>query len=118
MLADLRYALRQLVKAPGFALTAVLTLALGIGANTAIFSVVNSVLRHPAGVDHPEQVAVLRTRYASFTLDVPDVSIPVYATAAGMHNLVDAAAVEQAGSFNIEQDGRAEHISAARVSWP
>ncbi|HZZ39477.1 MAG TPA: ABC transporter permease [Acidobacteriaceae bacterium] len=117
MFADLRYAVRQLVKAPGFALTAVLTLALGIGANTAIFSVVNAVLRHPAGVDHPEQVAVLHTRYTMFTLDVPDVSIPVYATAAGMHNLVDAAAVEQTGSFNIERDGRAEHVPAGRVSW-
>ncbi len=117
MLADLRYAARQLVKAPGFALTAVLTLALGIGANTAIFCVVNAVLRHPAGVDHPEQVAVLHTRYSMFTLDVPDVSIPVYSTGAGLHNLVEAAAVEQAGSFNIERDGRAEHVAAARVSW-
>lgn len=117
MLADLRYALRQLVKAPGFALTAVLTLALGIGANTAIFSVVNAVLRHPAGVDHPERVAVLHTRYRKFTLDVPVVSIPTYAIGAGMHDLVDAAAVEQTGSFNIEHDGRPEHVAAARVSW-
>ncbi len=116
MLADLRYAVRQLVKSPGFALTAVLTLALGIGANTAIFSVVNAVLRHPAGVDRPEQVAALHTRYTMFTLDVPDISIPVYAAAEGMHNLVDAAAVEQQGSFNIERDGRAEHVAAARVS--
>jgi predicted permease len=116
LLQDLRYALRQMRKSPGFTLTVVLTLALGIGANTAIFSVVNAVLRQPEGVDHPARVAVLHVDYKKLGLNIPEVSIPDYADAAALHSVVEAAAIGDEDGFNIEQNGHMVRLRAADVT--
>jgi predicted permease len=114
-LHDLRHALRQLGRMPGFVLTTILTLVLGIGANAAIFSVVNGVLRHPAGVDYPERVAVMKVRYTQFSLDIPFVSVPDLMDAAALKDQVEAASLARDTSFNIVHDGTVEHLPAEQV---
>jgi putative ABC transport system permease protein len=59
LMQDLRFCLRQIRRSPGFMLTAVLTLALGVGANTAIFSLLDQALLRPLPVRAPEQLVIL-----------------------------------------------------------
>ena len=77
LLQDVRYGIRTLLRQPGFAATAILTLALGIGATTAIFSVVNAVVLRPMPFDAPERVMVVtntntRTGARNTTISGPD----------------------------------------------
>jgi putative ABC transport system permease protein len=75
---DLKFALRMLVKAPAFTAIAILTLALGIGANSAIFSVIDAVLLHPLPFPKPNQLVAVWSRVANDNLEKETESIPDY----------------------------------------
>jgi predicted permease len=113
---DLRYAVRQLFRAPTFTIVTILTLALGVGANTAIFSVIQAVLLHPSGVQDPERVASFHGKYTQLNLPSIGVSAPDFADVRSMQNQVDEAAMVQSVSYNATFDGRTQHLRAAKVS--
>ena len=87
MLENLRYAVRQLFRAPTFTIVTILTLALGVGANTAIFSVIQAVLLHPSGVQDPERVASFHAKYTQLNLPSIGVSAPDFQDAQSMHEV-------------------------------
>ena len=117
VMANLRYALRRLWRARTFTIVTILTLALGVGANTAIFSVVQAVLLHPAGVDDPARVASFHVRYTQLNLPSIGVSVPDLADAQSLTSIVESAAAVQQTSFNATFNGRTQHLRAGMASW-
>ncbi len=117
-LTELRFATRLLGKQPGFTAIAALTLALGIGANTAIFSVVNALLLRPLPYPHSENLVLLRER--SDTFDSGSVSYPNYLDwRAAQRGFTDLALYRRDGANLSGTNGEAvpERVGAARVSY-
>ena len=114
LLQDIRYALRTLVKNPGFTVVAVLTLALGIGANTALFSVVNGVLLNPLPFSTPDQLVAL---YANRVhLERASISYPNFLDWQRENHSFASLAAFRPDDFNLTGAGEAEHIRGEMVS--
>jgi putative ABC transport system permease protein len=111
---DLRFGVRMLLKQPGFTLIAALTLALGIGANTAIFSIVNAVLLRPFPYQAPERLVIVQERESGggFSPSYPNfVDWRAQNTA-----FASIAAVRQNESFNLTGAGEPERLQGQLVS--
>src|SRR5438132_1896253 len=117
MWSDIRYAARTLVKSPVFALTAIAALALGIGANTAIFSVFNGLILHPAGVSEPDRVVVGRVKYDKLNLKSIPLSAPDFADIRNGREVFSSAAVEEGADFNYTGGEYPERLQGAAVGW-
>jgi putative ABC transport system permease protein len=113
---DIRYALRMLAKNPGFSAVAILTLALGIGANTAIFSVVNTVLLRPLPYPRPDRIVLLENSYQQG--NGPVISIPKFIAFQEQSRILQNLAAYDLGGarMNLTGGDRPEQLKGMHVS--
>jgi predicted permease len=117
LLQDLRYAARSLRKNPGFTIIAVLTLALGIGANTAIFSMVNALLLHPYNFrDLDRLVNVWEDRGIDKGIDTRFIAAPDASELQANTRVFDGFATFRCGDFNLNTNGSVQPVRGCAVS--
>ena len=114
LIEDIRYGLRMLRKAPGFTLVVVLTLALGIGANTALFSVVNGVLLNPLPYPEPNQLVTLHESKPNF--ETGSISYPNFRDWQKENKTFSAMAISRSNSLALTGYGEAEQVRAELIS--
>jgi len=116
MLKDLRFALRQLVKQWGFTAIAVLTLALAIGATTAVLSLVNALLVRPLPYRAPQQLVLLLQHFKSQNLERIPVSPPEFVDYKTRAHSFEALGAFEYINFNLAGEDKSERISGATVT--
>jgi predicted permease len=114
MWQDLRYGARMLLKNPGITFVVILALALGIGANTAIFSVVDAVLLRP--LPYPESDRLVFLNETSKSMDEISISYPNFADWRNQNQVFEKIAVYNRESYNLTGTGEAERIITGQVS--
>ncbi|MGE5647459.1 MAG: ABC transporter permease [Acidobacteriota bacterium] len=111
---DLRYGLRMLARTPGFTAVAIIALALGIGANTAIFSVVNAVLLRPLPYHEPDRLVQLRESSPDFSN--MSVAVPNFKDWRDQSRSFSAMAALRWEDYDVTGAGQAEHLAGKMVS--
>ena len=115
-LREVRHAARNLARTPGFAIVTILTLALGIGANTAIFSVVNAVILRPLGYPHPEQLIYISSQFPQLGFDQFWVSPPEFFELQERARSFSSIGAYAVGQVNLAASDRPRRVQAARAS--
>jgi len=113
---DLKFALRQLLKNPGFTAVAVLTLALGIGANTAIFSFVNTILLRPLPFMEPERLVMVYTSYQANDSHKNWVAAPTFNEWRKQSTVFEGLAARSFDGFVLTGKDQPENIPGSRLS--
>src|SRR5215211_4408023 len=116
LLQDLRYAVRSLFRDPSFALSTILTLALGIGATTAIFSVVNAVVFRPLGVERPDRVVAVVNRSATTGQTSLNVSAQDFDDWKARNRSFQAMSYYQGGETSVTLNRSADYATVYRVT--
>ncbi len=114
LLNDLRFGIRMMVRSPGFTLVALITIALGIGANTAIFSVVNAVLLRPLPYQDPDKLVVLWEKQDQIDQQSP--SLPDFIDWRERNESFEQMAVARRDNVNLTGAGEPERLLARQVS--
>src|ERR1700733_10023577 len=114
LLQDLKFAARMLAKSPAFTAVAILTLALAIGANTALFSVVNGVLLSPLPYPEPDQLVTLHESKPNF--NTGSISYPNFLDWQKQNHTLSAMAISRSYSFSLIGLGPAEQAQAQFVT--
>ena len=117
LLQDVRYAVRQLRRSLGFTAVAALTLALGIGATTAIFSVVNVVLLHPLPYRHQEELVLVTENLPAMSSDEIGVSASEYLDYRDRNRSFSEVASYESNGFTLTGQGRPLRVNAAQISF-
>jgi putative ABC transport system permease protein len=113
---DLRFALRTLGRSKGFTTAALLTLALGIGANTAIFSVVNGIILRPLPYNNPDELVMIASAFPEQGIERFSMSQPDVRSIQEEARFLEAAAGYSTGQLTLTGFGDAESIRSARVT--
>ena len=116
MINDIRYALRMFAKNPAFTFVALLTLALGIGANTAIFSLVNSILLRPLAYREPDQLVRLIQSSPALGLSTWNLSQADFAAYREQNRSFESLALYSASGANLTGDGEPERLPVSPVT--